>query len=307
MIVMESRPELNVVHSRGEAELHLERTEIRFHDVDENRVRIELTVHNNGAHRSPPTLIRIESAPFGAFVPWTPLTQIRVPALEPGESRELSTEASRAHPAPLGDFNRVPPRRLLTAVASDDQPSPVGGGVVAFIELLRRRQAPRVASTGAAGKGFLAPDLWEWVGREQTHWAGNINVFVNRQPVERHMAKALRVYPGRTNMAMFIVGPPRRPDAFAFELRGLETDWKACLYDVTSNRTLVVDSADAPIEEERWVETNGALMVVLATRPPADCSTGNLQVHVTQRSSQKAAVVEFDLDPKAQGPGCYAM
>ena len=305
MVVMERSPELNI-GSLKEAEVGLERTDIRFHDVDETRVRIELTVRNNGAHRSPPTLIRLESAPFGAFVPWTPLTQIRVPALEPGEARELSTEVERPHPAPLGDFNRVPPRRLLTAANSADQPSPPNGGRFAWMVLLRRAQLGRSPRPQVAGKALLSPDLWEWVGRGQPHWAGNINVFVNREPVERHMAKALRVYPGRTNMAMFIVGCPRKPDAFAFELAGLAPDWKACLYDVTNNRTLVVDSADAPIEEERWVETNGALMVVLATQPPADCSAGNLQVHVTQQSSQKSAIVEFGLDPEAQGPGCYS-
>src|SRR5439155_23685734 len=42
--------------------------------------------------RSQVLVIRLESAPLGAFVPWQPLTQLLVPALEPGESRDLSTE-----------------------------------------------------------------------------------------------------------------------------------------------------------------------------------------------------------------------
>src|SRR5206468_786870 len=90
-------------------------------------VRIQVTVHNPGPHRSRPTSMRLESAPLGAFVPWRPLTVLAVPALEPGESRELSTELPRPHPAPLGDFSRIPPQRLLTAVSSPDQPSPPSG------------------------------------------------------------------------------------------------------------------------------------------------------------------------------------
>jgi hypothetical protein len=46
--------------------------------------------------------------------------------------------------------------------------------------------------------------------------------------------------------------------------------------------------------------------MVLAMRPPVVCEEGNLAVHVTQRSSGKKAAVEFNLDPTAQGPGCYA-
>jgi hypothetical protein len=151
---------------------------------------------------------------------------------------------------------------------------------------------------------LLAPDLWDFVGRDQLHWAGNVNVFIGKTPVERHRAKALRVYPGRTNLAMFIVGG-EKPDAYAFEIVGLNPDWKAVLYNATNRQTLVVQSSDQPIEEMQWVEAAGKLMIMLATRPPAGCQEGNVEVHVTRRSCQTSAVVEFDLDPAAQGPGCY--
>jgi hypothetical protein len=68
----------------------------------------------------------------------------------------------------------------------------------------------------------------DMVGQEQPHWAGNINVFVGGKAVERHVAKALRVYPGRMNMAMFIVGSFGKADAYSFELVGLAPDWLAC-------------------------------------------------------------------------------
>jgi uncharacterized membrane protein len=318
MIVMEKRPGLNVhseyeieareVESR-EAELSVERTDITFHDVAGDKVRIQVTVRNKGSGRSQPTPMRLESAPFGAFVPWQPLAKLTVPALEPGESRELSIDVARPRPTPLGDFNRVPPKKLVTAVNAPDtspdqssRPNPTGLAVI--FNLLRRGQR-RGASTNDLAKTSLAPDLWDMVGRGQPHWAGNINVFIGREPVERHMAQALRIYPGRTNMAMFLVGDRGRWDAYAFELVGVKPDWKATLYDATTNKSLVTNPADIPIEEMQWVETNTGLMVMLATQPPANCKTGNLEVHVTRRSCGKTAVVEFSMDSAAKGPGCY--
>ncbi len=303
MVVMEKRPELKV-RSGYEAELRVERTEISFHDLAGDKVRVQVTVRNVGADCSPPTPMRLESAPLGAFVPWQPLTQLLVPALEPGESRELIADVARSRVTPLGDFNRVPPKRLLTAVNSPDQPSPQPGtGLGAILNLLRRGQTTRPSGRGLAGTPSLAPDLWDLLGRGQPHWAGNINVFVGTRPVERHLARALRIYPGRTNLAMFIVGSPGKRDAFAFEL--VAPDWKVALYDITNNGNLLVDPSDVSIEETQWLQSNGSLIVMLATHPPAGCTTGNVEVHVTRRSCRKAAIVEFNLDPDAQGTGCY--
>lgn len=305
MTVIEKRPELDV-GSGYENELRVERRDISFHDLGGDRVRIQVTVQNAGTHRSPPTRMRLESAPLGAFVPWRPLTRLLVPTLEPGESREVGTEVARPHPPPLGDFNRIPPKRLLVAVNSPGEPSPQPGtGVVAMLNLLRRAQGARFSGTDLAGRASLAPDLGDLLGRGQPHWAGNINVFVGIRPVERHLARALRVYPGRTNLAMFLVGSPGRPDAYAFNMVGLASDWKAALYDVTHHRCLLVDPSVVPIEETQWAESNGGLVVMLATHPPAGCESGNVAVHVTRQSSGKTAMVEFNLDPTAQGTGCY--
>ena len=49
----------------------------------------------------------------------------------------------------------------------------------------------------------------------------------------------------------------------------------------------------------------GVMMVVLAVRPPIVCEEGDVQVHVTRRPCKKTAVVEFNLDPMAQGAGCH--
>jgi len=306
MIVMERSSELDV-RSGHEIELRVERTDISFYDLDEDKVRIQIVVSNAGEHRSSPTPIRLQSAPLGAFVPWQPLARLLVPRLEPGQSRQLSVDAARPRPAPLGDFNRIPPKKLLTALSSQDQPLPwQGSGVVALLDLLRRGQPSRSLGRDRTGSTSLAPDLMDLMGRGQPHWAGNINVFVGRKAVERHLARALRIYPGRANLAMFVVGGPVRRDAYAFELVGLAPSWKAGLYDMKDSRTFTLDSSNMPIAETRWVESDaGGLIVMLATHPPADCKAGNLDVHVTRRSDQKQAIVEFDLSPAAQGTGCY--
>jgi hypothetical protein len=230
-----------------------------------------------------------------------------VPALEPGESRELSTEVKRPRPEALGDFDRIPPRRLLTALDSGDEPSPPQPGA-RFLGLRNLLRDPRTNDRSAkdlARHPSLAPDLWDLLRRGQQHWAGNINVFIGQHPIERHLAQALRIYPGRTNLAMFVVGGPQKPDAYSFELAVVAPDWKAALYDATNNTQLVGRPLGDAIEETRWVESGSNLLVILAAQPPADCAAGNLEVHVTRRSCQTTAVVEFDLDPAAQGAGCY--
>lgn len=308
MVVLEKRPELNIASGYetdfGEANLSVERTDISFHDVAGDKVRIQVTVSNTGTRLSQQTTMRLESAPLGAFVPWQPLAQLVVPALEPGESRTLTIDMKRPRPAPLGDFNRVPPKKLLTAISADQPPQRARNGLIAILGLLDRGQ--KSPSRDMDRKDSLAPDLWDMVGRGQPHWAGNINVFIGRKPVERHLSRALRIYPGRTNMAMFIVGEPRKPDAYSFEIVGLSSDWKTALYDTTNNQNLLADHSRAPIKEMQWVEARN-LMVMLATQPPIQCKVGKLEVHVTRRSSGTTAIVEFDLDPGAEGAGCYVV
>lgn len=306
MIVLEKKPELDV-RTAGEAELMVEPEDISFEDVAANTVMVRVKIRNDGGRRSEPTSMRLESAPLGAFVPWRPLAVLPVPALEPGERRELSVEASRPRPKPLGSFDLIPPRTLLNAVsAAPDESAPQPAtGIAAMLALFRRRETARKENRGESNKtSSLAPDLWDLVGRDQPHWAGNVNVFIGSKAVERHFAKALRVYSGRTNLAVFDVGEGR-PDAYAFEIAGLAPDWQAALYDMTNAKSLAIGASDAPVHERQWVESAGSSMMILAIRPPVVCEDGNLAVHVTQRSQGKKAVVEFNLDPTAQGPGCY--
>ncbi|HTR40564.1 MAG TPA: hypothetical protein VMH87_02965 [Pseudomonadales bacterium] len=310
MTVLEKAPELNV-HSYNNTGLIVDPTDITFDDLTSDTVMIRVKIRNEGEYRSSPTSVRLESAPFGAFVAWRPLATLPVPALEPGESRELSVTATRPHPVPLGGLDRVPPMSVLTALgASSDTPLPqrdVGRAVLQG--LFRRQGISRPASNAKNPWGLmLPPDLWEFFGREQPHWAGNINVFVGDCAVERHVAKALRIYSGRTNLAMFVVGGRGKRDAYAFKLVGLAPDWKAALHNVTGAKTLVVRSMDKPIQEKQWVPADtGMMLMMLAVQPPKICKNGRVQVQVTRQSCQKTAVVEFNLDPMAQGPGCYVV
>jgi hypothetical protein len=307
MIVMDQQPEL-ATRSVPTAELVVEPADITFEDLTPQFVRVHVRVRNAGDRRSARTLLRLQSAPLGAFVPWRPLAVLPVPPLDPGESRVLATDVSRSRPAPLGGFDRLPPTTILTALnASPDESVPRPPALAATaLDLLAPSSRPENRSP-ADGKPSLPPDLWDLVGRDQPHWAGNINVFGGVKAVERHLSRALRIHPGRPNLAMFVVGAPNKPDAYAFSTRGLTPAWQAALYDVTHAQSLAVGPADTPIAETQWIEESGPLMIMLAVRPPLGCQEGNLEIQVTRRSSQTTAVVEFNLNPVSQGPGCYTL
>ena len=65
--------------------------------------------------------------------------------------------------------------------------------------------------------------------------------------------------------------------------------------------------SDTPIQDVEWVEASGSLMVMLATHPPADCGEGNEKSMSSDSCQKHGPVVEFNLDPTAQGAGCYSV
>jgi hypothetical protein len=247
-------------------------------------------VHNLGEYRSAPTVAALMAAPLGAFVPWCPLTVLSVPSIEPGDSTVLTTDVLRTAVAPLGPPDRVGPGQLLTALgAEDDRPATTAG-----------------TQTRATQMTGLPADVMELLRQRNVHWAGNLNVFVGSQPVERHLAQALRVYPDRPNVAMFVVGSGR--DAYRFHLISEGENWNATLHDMSGGQTLTLDARRfPPVAEDQWIEATTQRMMMLALCPPRDCNAGSVEVHVTQRSSSQTAVVEFSLDPNAAGPGCFVV
>lgn len=270
--------------------LEVERTDIVFANRTPEIVDIAITVRNCGFAPSRPTTAVIQSAPLGAFVPWRPLATVAVPAIAPFGSAVLQLAARRPRPKPLGSPDRVPPQRLLTALAEDDLP--------------KRRTREHRQQT--ADTGTLANDIFETLWHSNPHWAGNLNVFVGKSAVERHVAQALRVYPDRVNMAMFVVGTGR--DAYAFSLRGEAEAWAAELYNMNDAPSLYLDRRRAqPLPQDEWIPVECQTAMLLAMRPPRACAEGTLEVQVTQKSTGQVAVVEFSLDPRAAGPGCFVV
>lgn len=257
------------------------REDIRFHTVRPGVLAIEITIRNSGAEWSSPSVAMLRSAPLGAFVPWRPLGVVRVPAIEPGGSAVVRHEARYRTPAALGGADKPPPGRVLTALGLDD------------------RDADRPQSE-------LPADPLSLFGRGGVHWAGNLNIFFPGKDVERHLAQALRIYPGRVNLAMFIVGD-RGPGAYRFRLTGDGASWAARLVDMRSDDLVgVMTDKGGGIEPGVWTRPATG-MLMLAIEPPPDATTGAVNVHVEQQSTGREAVVEFSLDAGAAGPGCYVV
>ena len=104
---------------------------------------------------------------------------------------------------------------------------------------------------------------------------------------------------------MFMVGGQ---DSYRFDLLGLDSKWETALFDLMSAPSLSRGlSHGSVIDLGTWVPMHGTSIVFMALRPPANCREANVEVHVTQRSTQQTAVVEFSFDPRAAGPGCYVV
>jgi hypothetical protein len=286
-VLQESEKLVHWTTALEEVALSPEQVEIAFANVARGRVGIEITLH--GGHLPlAPGLAVIQAAPLGAFVPWKPLAMLPVPSLQAGETRVLRLQAAVPRTAVLGDPAKIPPHRLLTALAEEDEPEDAMSATV-----------PLPSTTAP-----LANDVFALLGRENPHWAGNLNVFVNDRAVERHLAQALRIYPGRLNLAMFVVGSGS--DAYSFTLKGSGAAWDAALHDVSCGSRFSSDPQNQ-IPLKKWIPMDRMRVLMLAIRPPRGCGEGEVEVHVRQRSTGKKAVVEFTLDERGVGPGCFVV
>jgi len=285
----------------SQAQLCVEREDISFLNVAPDRVQLSIVVSNTGPERSQPTTMTLQAAPLGAFVAWRDLTSIVVPPIEPFGSQEIVTEVTSPRSAETNSqFSSVPPWRMMTAIAAGDAPdrrqtvSPRP-----WISRMRYALGMR-RRTNAQGLPFSTLDI---LRGPNVHWAGNINVHIGGRAVERHMAHALRIYPGRKNLAMFFVGD--RSDDYQFDFSGSGTAWDVMLYDATMNPAL--SSLDARVPTSTWIRLSRTRMFLLAVSPPADCTSGSINVHVRQRSTESQAIVEFSMDASAAGAGCYTV
>lgn len=273
------------------AGLRADRTDISFQNITPDLVRVDVHVTNDGSLWSPPTEVILQSAPLGAFLTWQPLLTLTVPSLAPRTSTVVSGSAWAPQPAPVAKPEEVwyLSPLLLRALAEQAERE-----AREEAEREARRQLRRPAPVVAA-------DAFALLGRQGVHWAGNIDILMRGKSAERHLARALRVYPGKTNAAMFFVGD--RPDGYRFELSGDAEPWQAQLIDMTRSPSLKPDRApDVPAAEFREFSRG---MFYLLLRPPKDAERGEVSIHVTRQSDGKEAVVEFSLDSRAAGAGCY--
>jgi len=104
--------------SHRDVPLCVERRDIRFFHVSPGTVRIEVTVHNDGATRSHRHPLVLQAASFGAFLPWSPLARLTVPSIEPFASRVVRHDAPVASLPPSFDFDGLPPGARSWPVSS---------------------------------------------------------------------------------------------------------------------------------------------------------------------------------------------
>lgn len=265
--------------------LRVEREDIVFTTVRPGILRVEITITNKGSRRTEPTVGVIQSAPLGVFVPWSFLDIVRVPELAPGESTVVGGEYLYETPPALGGLDKLPPDRVLTALGlgePDREPT----------------RNPTPATPG------LATDLLAVLQQGGQYWAGNLNLFFPGKDVERHVAKALRIYPGCANVAMFVVGATA--DTYRYELTGDAAVWNARLFDTRMGKPIIDGLSYPALEEGTWHQPLCGLLL-LTVEPPPHATSGSVAVRVKQRSSQREAVVEFTMDARAAGPGCYKL
>jgi len=257
------------------------REDIRFRTRRPGVLSIEVTVHNASGERSAPSFAVLRSAPLGAFVPWRPLGLLQIPAIEPGGSAVARHEVRYLPPVALAGADKLPPGRLLTALGLDG-PEP------------------------DRGDSGLPSDPLALFGRGSLYWAGNLNIFFPGKDVERHLAQALRIYPGRLNLAAFIIGD-RGPTAYRLRLTGDGAQWAARVADLGDGDSIAtLAGRRGGIELGTWMRPATSLLF-LAIEPPPNATTGAVNVHVEQQSTGREAVIEFSLDAQAAGPGCYVV
>jgi len=143
-------------------------------------LKIEFLVENRGTEPSTPRPVRIDVAPFGAFVPWRPLTRLDLPGIPPGG------------------------RVVMTATAGDDE-------LPQTTDLLGRGRAdlrrPRYSTMFSTLLSAMRVLQRRSTALKDAHYVGNLDVHVRGcEPVERHVQEAVGLQAGTENWSMFMIG-----------------------------------------------------------------------------------------------------
>ncbi len=281
---------------------HVDPWDISFENTARDQVEVAVTVHNRSAKWSPPTTMLVQAAVLGAFLPWRPLTSVSVPRIEPWGHVRVTTQARQQRTAALGRPDQLQPAHVLAAIDRSDARERLRNVEQRALARLRRRIDAFRRPETARDVPRLPIDLFGLLGQPSVHWAGNFNVFIGGRAVERHCAKAVRIYPGRSNWAMFVVGSGT--DAYAFHVTGVESGWHVALHAGLPGIALFASNACSEIVQNRWHSGLEVRLVQFSVCPSEGCGKGEVAVHATQQSTGTAAVVEFSLDPHAAGSGC---
>jgi len=270
-------PELRHPH-RNDA-LAVRREDIHFRASDHGSLEVRIRVRNRGSETSTPTLARIELAAFGAFLPWVPLGEVRVPPVLPGGEVVIGYETPRVG-LDAADDDVPPSGRRFTATGSDEG-RPGYGSLEA--DMRRRREEYRQTLLRSGRVPPLLVEMIRIMQEERAHFAANLNVFIGPTPVERHIAQGIQILPGRTNLAKFVVGD--RPDAYAFTATAPDPTWEVD----------VLGGAETVVPPGEWITQDGPAIYLARMRAPDHAVAGKVDVHVRRRSTGEATTVEFEL------------
>ncbi|MBK8977466.1 MAG: hypothetical protein IPM29_16260 [Planctomycetes bacterium] len=230
------------------------------------------------------------------------------PGSRPGARRSPRSARSPACRPPASPRSRPAPHPTSTTTPPTPPrraPRRATACATASASCCAAGRSPSWTRSASCSAGCCHRTCSEVAGSANPHWVGNLNVFLGGKAVERHLARSLRVHAGRANLALFTLGDGA--DAYRFELAGDAADWSVSLSRAPRLLGRRHGAGDGALPTDTWHDFQGTSTVYLCLQPPAGAERGALEVHVQQRSTGRTAVVEFDLDPGAQGPGCYAL
>lgn len=286
---------------RQDCQLRVTRHDIGFTTLAPGLVDIRIRVHNDGDMPSKPTRAVLRSAPLGAFLPWTPLTEVPVPAIPAGGEHTLEVMAGYrtdrpVEADPLGELGqqmdpRAGARMKVLARALKDLDRDAGFASPArpldstlpgnYILMLRpfRNLMPQLVASSVDGLE----------GRE--HWIGNVDVHVSGARAEKHCAAGRCAHPGVLNRAQLYVGDGKE-DGYLFKT---SVTAPSGLSASLSAWNVKLERRSGEAISEAISERFSFDVAKLHFTPPADLTTGKIEVAVTRESSGKTAVVEFEL------------
>ncbi len=242
--------------------MRVEREDIDFRTDPAGTVHFEVTVHNDGARPSKAAAMQVGPVPLGAFHEPAGQTLVTVPPIPAGGCERLRLE----FPAGAGEPGAKP----------DGEGSPMR----------------------------LPPDLLRLQDPARWSWAGGFEVRIGQQRAARQRGREIRFTPGRANFTLFLVGS--RPDEYRFDFDGDALGWCPRLHCVRPSARGLMEALEGVVrangragqiervEPWTWHATDKPAWMTLSFVPPVDADRGLLEVEVTQRSTGRSGLVEFE-------------